>query len=73
MSGIETLARELYCAQEGIKYADSRDHVEYWFSEQQTAANGDVCIREEYERMAQAAISFIADAIERGDFGAGEG
>lgn len=54
---VENVARQLYCAQEGIKLADNEAHVAYWFSEDDCAENQDVSIRPEFERMAQAAIS----------------
>lgn len=64
MSEIETLARKLYCAQENISYDENKDHVEYWFSDHATA-KGDVCVREEYERMARVALAHISDEMQR--------
>lgn len=58
---IGRVARQLYCAQEEIRYDQNIAHVEYWFDEKQCAENGESCMREEYERMARAALSTLRE------------
>ena len=56
---VERVAKEIYCAYEGIRYEDNVAHVEYWFDPKQCEPDDNTCIAEEYAEIARRAIAAI--------------